>query len=101
MIDANTNSQQNNSQDLDMMGFHSLENVKVHIENDYLYIPGLKYIYVFIHMSRAYPIDLYLFQQFLNRYVQVHPCFIAIFLYFFINAIFLTFLYCKVFFTLK
>ena len=35
------------------MGFHSLENVKVHIENDYLYIPGLKYIYVFIHMSRA------------------------------------------------
>ena len=32
-----------------------------YIENDYLYFPGLKYINVFIHMSRAYPIDLYLF----------------------------------------
>ena len=76
------------------MGAHFLENVKAHIENDYLYVPGLLvHLCFYLHLEGFYPFDLCMLNKFLIDMLRLTPALLMLFLY--------IFLYCKVYFTLK
>ena len=79
----------NNVTQLDMMGAHSLENVKVHVESDCLLNLGLWVHNYFINTSRAEPFWLTFVFIILNRYTPA-----------LLNAFFI-FLYSSLFFYLE
>ena len=56
------------------MGAHFLENVKAHIENDYLYVPGLLVQLCFFNTSQGInTIDLCLLTKFLIEMLRLTP----------------------------
>ena len=68
------------------MGAHSLKNVKEHIGNEHLLIPGLRVHlnFILIHVKGFIHLIILIVLQIINRCVQAHPCFV---LYFIIGCV--------------